>query len=295
MDDLTMERLSLVTTMACNLNCKLCGTDAPYRKGEYNFTIEQQKAVIEKYFSIVSYVRKFSLTGGESLLYRDLPALLLHLKKYLDHIGIVEVITNGTICPGEELIEICKQFHEKITFLVDDYGNDLSICIAEIDRKLSDANIPHTIRDNKAEVSHCGGWVEFGDPCKQTNFSKHDMEVLFSKCALVQKMKFCFNTRNGVMYPCEHVRRCIQFGVTPDNPNEYVDLLDNTLTVDDLRKKIINIYHLKSLSACAYCKGMCEDSERFPPAEQLTAEELNFVRKGARSYYEVRKLMDRAE
>lgn len=295
MDDLTMERLSLVTTMACNLNCKLCVADAPYRKGEYNFTLEEQETVIAKYFDVVAYVNKFTLAGGEPLLFPELPELLIYIKeKYLDRIGVVEIITNGTICPGEDLVDVCKQFYEKIVFLVDNYGKNLSICIAEIDRKLSDAGIPHTIRNNMTEVSHCGGWVDFGDPLIQKDYPNNG-ELMFSNCAQAQKLNFCFSTSQGIMYPCEYVRRCIQFGVTPGNPNEYVNLLDDTLTVDELREKIKNIYRLKSLSACTYCKGMCDDSERFPPAEQLTTEELGYVRKGARSYHEVKKMMDHVE
>ena len=34
MDTFSMERISLVTTLACNLNCKLCSIDAPYRRQE---------------------------------------------------------------------------------------------------------------------------------------------------------------------------------------------------------------------------------------------------------------------
>ena len=80
---------------------------------------------------------------------------------------------------------------------------------------------------------------------------------------------------------------CHEYGVTQGNSNEYINLLDDSLTVEEQRQKIKNIYARKSLSACAYCNGMCENSPRFTPAVQLTAEELRCVKDGARSYSEV--------
>lgn len=292
MEQFVTERMSLLPIIACNLNCKGCVVDAPYRREERNLSLEQQKKVIEKYFTVVSYVKKFSLSGGECLLYRDLPELLNYLKNYIDQIGILEIVTNGTICPNGMLLEICQQFGDKITFLVDNYGKNISTRIDAIDAALNQAGIHHTIRNNTADNPHCGGWVEYGDPREMKKLLDSDAEVLFSKCASAQKMKFCFGTYKGIMYPCEQVRRCIQLGVTPDNPDEYVNLLDDTLSVEEMREKIRNIYQMKRLSACAYCKGLCEESERFPPAEQLTDEELKCVQKGARSYSEVCRMME---
>lgn len=292
MDKLIMERVSLETTKACNFNCKLCAADAPYRRAEHDFSLQEQEAVLEKYFSVVSYVKKFTLTGGEPLLYSELSGLILYIAKYLSQIGMVEIITNGSICPSDDLIAACKSLGKQLIFLVDDYGPNLSLQINEIRSRLGQAEIAYIIRNNKPEDSHCGGWVDYGDPRQQINFSSRDMETVFSKCAIAQKLKFNFNVYYGIMYPCEQVRRCVQFGSTPNYQNECVDLLDDTTTIAELREKIQNIYRLKSLSACAFCKGMCDDSERFPPAEQLTEKELECIRKGAQSYYEMKQMME---
>lgn len=291
MEQFVMERITFITTLACTLNCKLCVLDAPYRKTEYNFNLEEQKAVIERYFEVVSYVKTFSVSGGEPLLNPKLPALLRTLKQHMGQIGRVEVITNGTICPSEELLETCQLFEGNISFLVDDYGDKLSTKTDEIRSVLKKANIFCSVRPYRINDSHCGGWVDYGDPRRHKRASKEAAEKLFSKCAQAQKLKFCFDTFNGVMYPCEAVRRCIWFNVMPEAHNECVNLLDPVLTVEELREKIRNIYETKSLCACAFCKGMCDDSERFMPAEQLTAEEIECVRKGARFSHEVDEMM----
>ena len=292
MDTFSMERISLVTALACNLNCKLCSIDAPYRRQEKNFTVEEQKRVVEKYFTVVDYVRKFSLTGGESLLLKDLPELLMYIKRYLNQIGQVELITNGTLIPSEALIEAAQSFGDKIIFLVDNYGPSLSKAIPSIKSALTNAHIPFTVRGNSSTSSHCDGWVDFSDGSELIHHTPEDVERVFSKCAVVQKLSFCCNFHNGVMYPCDQVRKCIQKGTTPDNPEEYVDFMDNTLSVKQLQSKIQHLYEINSLAACAYCTGMCDDSKRFVPAEQLTKEEIECVKQGARSYREVCEMMN---
>lgn len=56
--DFCMERVGLFTNMSCNLNCKLCAADAPYRRNFKDFSLEQQKKVISRFFEAVSYVKK---------------------------------------------------------------------------------------------------------------------------------------------------------------------------------------------------------------------------------------------
>ena len=48
-----------------------------------------------------------------------------------------------------------------------------------------------------------------------------------------------------------------------------LDLFDDTLSLEEQRKKIRSVLKGKSLKACAYCNGLCDNSPRFIPAEQL--------------------------
>ena len=94
------------------------------------------------------------------------------------------------------------------------------------------------------------------------------------------------------MWPCDAVMRRTELGF-PCDQSEYIDLLDSTLSIEEQRGKIRAIYAKKSLSACAYCGGLCEDSERFVPGEQLTNEEMQYVRAGAKSYSDVLAMMSK--
>lgn len=294
MNKFNMERVGLMVTMACNLNCRLCGTYAPYRKGEQFFSATEQEAVIKRYFEIVSYVKKFTFSGGEPQLFSELPRLFSFVQKYLDQIGIVEIVTNGTIVPSKELIDAAKGIGKQMIFLVDDYGMELSPKIQEIHDTLKSAAIPFVVRKNDAvniDDAYYGGWVDYGDGLQKIMHSQEEMEILFSKCAQPQKYKFCFPIYKGIMYPCEPVKRCMEFGTTARNTDEFIDLLDDTVSIEQQRNKIRKIYEMKCFAACAFCKGICDDSKRYLPAQQLTTEELLCVSKGARSYREVCEMM----
>jgi hypothetical protein len=82
----------------------------------------------------------------------------------------------------------------------------------------------------------------------------------------------------GVLYPCTHLKRLIELNVLPSLPNEVIDLFDEKCTNEEVREKIAALYSVDVLSACAYCNGLCDDSVRYTPAEQLTAAEVRVMR-----------------
>ena len=129
-------------------------------------------------------------------------------------------------------------------------------------------DIPYNIRKNNSDIAYCDGWVDYGVSARKRLFTQQEIEKRYSKCAYPNKLHFCFNIVEGKMFPCAPARRCYQLEVV-NNYDEYIDLFDNTISIEEQRAKIQSIYNGKSLEACAYCNGLCEDSERFVPAEQI--------------------------
>ncbi len=266
-----LKRTAIIMTLNCDLNCKLCSSYAPYFKRTEDLPVSTQMDYIKRYFEIVDHVELFSISGGEPLLYKNLPDFLDRLIEYSDRFDKLEIITNGTMIPSQELINAVKPFGSKIyRFLVDNYN--ISSKIPEIRSKLEEGGIPYIVRDNNSQNSHCDGWVDLGKIDAMIN-DDNKAEELFKKCVYVQKMGFCFGIYRGIMTPCGPVRRRRSLGhdVSYD---DYIDLFDDTLSVEDQRKKIMNMYTTNYLETCKYCNGFCENSPRFTPAEQLTKEEI---------------------
>lgn len=264
---LKLKGTGITVTLKCTLKCKLCCTFSPYYNPAPHFNYDTLCKTIEKYFQIVDYVDKLTLSGGEPFLHEDLHKIINKVSEYFNQIGTFEIITNGTIYPKRELIEVLKKYNNKMSIMIDDYGK-LSKEINAIEKAFKDESISHRIRIYNGENPHCGGWVDFRD-FTQKHFTKEDSEDKFNKCAYPQKLQFCFSTMNGEIHPCIPSRRCMELGIISKNKDEYIDLFDEKITIDEQKEKIKNILNMKSLTACAYCNGLCEDSERFMPAEQL--------------------------
>jgi len=226
------------------------------------------------------------VSGGEPLLHPALWELVEEIRKYRDQIDTFGIITNGTIVPNEKLLMVTDGFGCHFHFLIDNYGQTLSTKVKEIDALLTDRGIDHIVRNYTETDPHCGGFIDFGNLNVKKARTETEARKLFEKCAYPQKYHFSFDLVGGLMYPCGPCRRCKELGIV-DDYSEYINLFDDTLTPKEQQQKIAGIYQKKSLAACSYCNGMCDDSQRFRPAQQLTPDELARVRNGARQWAEV--------
>ena len=277
-NELIMDRVGLSVTLVCNLKCKLCAAYSPYQTKKTTIDIGDLKKTMARCFEVASFVEQFGITGGEPMLHPDLPELFEDMYFYLDKIGEVRIFTNGTVVPKEDLLFVLKKYGKKFSFLIDDYGSHLSTKIPEITKVLDDFGIAYVVRDYWSEDLHCGGWVDFGD-VRERKHSREGALELYSKCAFPNKLHFCFTIYGGIMRPCGPIGRRLALGL-PVSENEYVNLFDDEVSVEKQREKIRNIYNATYFETCAYCNGMCDDSQRFKPAEQLTTDEVAEIRQG---------------
>lgn len=265
-------RLAFTGTMVtthCNLNCKLCITGAPILSAEgKNFPFDLLIKTFDKYFQLVEHVDKFSLGGGEPLLQPRLGELVEHFMQYQNQFDELEIITNGTLIPPQSLLHVLTEHRDKITVLVDKYG-ELSPVADKVGDLLTERGIRNKVRIYYGENCHCGGWVDLTDfSLKHPN--KEDQISLFQRCAYpraIVRNGVCIN--DGLVLPCAHASLAQYKKLIPPEPPYYVNLLDPTKSIHDLQQEIVNQLNIEYHPACAYCNGMCEDSERFMPAEQM--------------------------
>jgi coenzyme F420-reducing hydrogenase beta subunit len=265
---LDIGRATLFLTHRCNLKCKLCIARNPYYKEpwypEYHYLIE----TIDRFFSVIDNVEILQLEGGETLLRVDLPQILEYLTKYKDRVKReIRIITNGTIVPSDSLLSASKLWDEKIYYIVDNYGDKLSVNAKAASRKLDDWGIRHELRGYSGDDVHFNGWVDLGDFSK-----KRDVEgakVLFKKCSNPSKLGLILNITNGEVFTCGRSRLTFEQDIIPKNNYEIVNLFDDNELIDAKRAKIKGFYLLDYFTACQYCNGNCADSPHFTPAEQL--------------------------
>lgn len=284
--DIVMPEVTLIPTYDCTLNCRLCGNNVPYMHSEKNvFTLEDILKSMDRYFEIVSFVKMVTISGGEPQLFPHLTQVIRHVKKYESQFDKCRMVTNGTLVPKQQVLDAMRSLGEKFYVLGDDYGILCSKRIRELDSVLTENQIQHIIRNYREGEAYRGGWVNFGDHTKKKH-TEEGSERLYAICASSK----CYPLSFGKLWSCTVPQRRYQLGLGADK-SEYVDLLDDSISVQEQQSKLQAMSEKKCLTACAYCNGLCPDSERFIPAEQLTPEEIQCVRSGARSYDEVQEML----
>ncbi|MCM1054182.1 MAG: radical SAM protein [Bacteroides sp.] len=267
-----LERSAIATSLRCNFKCKLCGAYSPYYNNAPIFSYENLTRSIEKIFSMVDRINKFTITGGEPFLHPQLSEIISYILLYKKQIGTLEIITNGSIAANTNLINVCNASNQ-IEILVDDYGPDLSKNVLSLKESFEKNSISFRIRKYYGEDAYCGGWIDYGS-LTQKLFTDEEITENFNKCFQHSKLHFCWTIVDGKMYPCSVTRRCLELGITNYDNSEYIDLFDERSSTEKKQNQIKNIVSKKYLSACAFCNGFNENSPRFPPAEQLTYEEI---------------------
>lgn len=259
-EQLTVERFCIPVTLRCNLRCKLCAERAPYYEQPYHPVLSDLIAQVDRFFTIVDNVTMFDLTGGEPLLRRDLPQLIHYLQnQYGERIGQLRLTTNGTLVPSKELLDSLRSWEGRTYVIVDHYA--VSQKVREAAEVLECAKISFEVRDY-SENLHCNGWVDYGDFSK-----KHDTvgaKELFDAC-MVPRLGFFTCMVNGVLFPCARARLLHELGITSDG----LDIVCPDQTREGHRKALQSFLNRTSLDSCAYCSGLCENSPRFVPAEQM--------------------------
>lgn len=281
---IVIDTSAILTTFICNLRCKLCCTASPYHKNPQHFPLEYLQSCIRRYFEVVSFIRKLSFGGGEPMLRNDLSELIHYTMRFSDQFDICEIITNGTIIPKDEVLETLEAYRNKVFIMIDHYG-DISKNVQKLSEVLTSKGINHKVRIYHGKDAHCGGWVDLGD------FShKHDSKtaaVLYASCCIPGQIKqhtgefrpIDRNTEmlfipymamtNGVLHRCARAYSTLLAGSVTEDSDNFVDMMDTTKPIMQIREEIEKMMSLKYMTACEYCNGFSSNSKRYEPAEQL--------------------------
>lgn len=272
----TLNTITVVPSYICNLNCKYCGAEVPYLKNKKSHTAEEIIGMCKKVFEIVDYVHQIGISGGEPLVYKPLPELVEKLMAFSNQFDYMEIVTNGTIVPSQELLRAIKKCGKKFyRFIVDDYGKDKSLKVDEITAVLTANNIEFRINDYWSENMWCDGWTDMGSARHDIHTPEEAAEIL-SKCVYPRK-GFCNIIHDGIVDPCGRIYPRINMGLDV-NKDEYIDLNDDSITMQQNRDKITRINNAKYLDFCRHCNGLYPGVTRIKPAEQLTPEELKTIK-----------------
>lgn len=262
---LFIHNVSFLPSTVCNLRCECCLNFTPYMK---NFEVRDWRqliADIDIFFQVVDYVELFHVSGGEPLLYPKIAPLLRYIyDNYHTKIHSLETVTNGTILPSKEFIQV---FHDyPITITVDDYREALP------DRRERFDEVIHVLESaggaGQLHIQHYDNWIDLAP--FETDHSTWNNEQLirhFDAChALMQEF------RDGRLYICNYDAYASVAGIISELPE--TDSF-SFRTYDKSQLKTLMEFRLGYSTRgyaelCKHCAGLFEiNPNKVPPAKQI--------------------------
>ena len=250
---LYLHRVEMPITQRCSLKCKACASLIPYIKDPVTYDKEELFVQMDRLFACVDTIHRFRLLGGEPLLHPEIGSII-DKAMACDKLNTVDVVTNGTIMPSDELLKHMKD--SRFTLVVSDYG-PYSKIIGEI-AKACDAK---GVRYEILEYEKNRHWIDMGRLEKRGR-TERELKDQLRHCG-----NFCRTLLEGKMYYCPRAAFGPRLGM-PVLPSESVDLMADK-NVDMLRKEIFELDQRKMLTICDRCNRGTKQCASIPAAEQL--------------------------
>ena len=252
-----IERLLLVITEKCSLNCKNCDGYIPYHSFPQNDSLQTVINSYERVMEVCGSVDYVDVFGGEPLVHPNIEEIVKHLAVDT-RCGNVTVISNGTIIPSNELLNVLK--NPKCIFRISDYGK-LSSKKEQLIEIFEQEGI-------KYEITNYQYWDSIPQ-IQVTGENSKQLDSKFANCTVN-----AFYIKQGKLTCCTFVSGLISLdnNLLPNFDRNYINLLDNdSLKIkQDIIKFVKQLHNRKHIDACKYCPGShCIQFEnKQPVAEQ---------------------------
>lgn len=241
----------------CSLKCKNCMGGFPYMSNPPQVSLAQFKKDADIYFNNIDYTLSFGLGGAEIMMCKNLDAYIEYvMENYAHQIWKFSFLTNGTILPVKNIIELLKRY--QIDVVVSNYSS-----VKNWEDKFQ--KLKAVMNENGVHVRTIDyeNWINMG---WTENTYKEDIGDLFDICGMQ-----CRVVHDGKLNYCIH-------GMTSNEAIFHADITDDEfdLLSNDSRKKYQLVeYHLGfnkngDLKMCHYCNGYININHKtVSVAEQL--------------------------
>jgi len=261
-DILHLKSIDIQVSEKCSLKCKDCCNLMQYYEKPKDVETEVLLKSIEKFMSCIDSLDEFRVLGGDPFMNKELHKVMSKLATY-DKCKKIVVYTNARFLPKNDNLEVLK--HPKVILEITDYGKK--------DSKAADQFVEMAKKENIAyQRSLVSEWEDGGTIMPFISRSQSDLKSLFSNCCQADLITLL----HGKLYRCPFSANGANLNAFPFNAKDEVNLLDEKLSIQELRKQIKNLcFEKEYLTACSYCKGRTFESEKIKAAVQIK-EPLNY-------------------
>jgi organic radical activating enzyme len=252
-----IERLFFLITNKCTLNCLNCDAYIPYHTEAQTDEFDLIVKSYEKIMDACGYVEIVNLLGGEPLLHPDITKITRYFVND-NRCGQVVIISNGTIMPSAELVEVLKS--PRCALRISDYGG-LSRRKEEIIELCRKEHI-------RLEVTNYQFWDKL-PLIQDTKDSLEQLDKKYDSC-----ITNTLYIKRGKVFQCAYTAGLsgLSEQILPDFESNYIDIHEDSKdVVSEIQKFAQQIHNRTHLNACRYCLGshyIRYDEDKQPVAEQ---------------------------
>lgn len=252
-------------TSRCTFKCKYCSMLMTHYTEHYDYKVQDIIEDFDCLFRRLDYLCSYYVIGGEPLINKDLPEILETVyEKYGNKIGYMQIITNGSIVPNEELIRVLKKCN--VCVRVSDYTHAIPY-----NKKLQE--VINCLKKNDIEyaISKYETWANLGFPEKIEPIGDTKEEL---RCHMLNCAKGCHSMNDKKLYFCGLLYASEKIGLYQLQPGDYVDLTkssgDEITDKEEILKYFLGDVQNGYISLCKICRGQGTDNPfMIPVAEQV--------------------------
>ena len=251
-----LAKIDTVITSRCTLNCKNCNIFISHIDNPQDISLKDLKKNFDALFESVDFVYEYTLLGGEPFRHEKLADILEYMTgKYGDRIGKINLISNGTVTPDKETIDILKK--HSISIHISDYTQTVPYKnkMNEVTNLFARNGIEHYVIPNNI-------WKDIVYPDLSYN-AENPREHMIT-CG-----HSTHSVGDGKLYWCDPAYAAEKFLGYPSKKNDYLDLTENKknnskyeASLNILKYFLGNVNDDGYMSICEKCAGIGDDNDR---------------------------------
>lgn len=247
-----LPRVETAITTRCTLRCRDCSNLIVFYDKRADLDTQLVLKDIEDLLYSVDRIHRFIVMGGEPLLHSGLKTILTYLLSHA-RVGVVQLITNGTIIPDDHLLSLFQ--HPKMLVTVSNYSSDIAKNKSRLLSLLEDYQINYTYEPDF-------DWIDLGGWNPRVDNTPDALRQRYQTCP----RKTCHNIYNGQYHLCPRSAHGMRLGQIADDEKYYVVFRDRSDPVT-VRNELNHLFQVRYISACQHCRG--QEGAAIPPAVQL--------------------------
>lgn len=235
-DKVIIPRMVCSITDSCTLKCKECSMLIPYLENKKEADVSLVIQDLNKILNVVDECICLEFIGGEPLLYKHLEELLRYAQEN-SKIKMVEITTNATLIPKEDLLQVLN--NNKTLVKISEYKGNGIQKISKLKKIFQEKHI-------KYKILEMDRWYSYGNANKRNR----NIKELMYRYYYCYDNKECRTLYNGKLFVCGRAGALYAMGKLSDNTS-YLEIRHNS----ELSGKKIKKFYIekKFAEACDFC------------------------------------------